>query len=55
MVNIADIIIMSSTTKFARGNKKNSSNKEKLALGELVEKYKKEYDEEIKLNKGKTR
>ena len=55
MVNIADIITMSSTTKFARGDKKNYSNKEKLALGELVEKYKKEYDEEIKLNEEKTR
>ena len=52
---IADIITMSSTRKFARGDKKNYSNEEKLALGELVEKYKKEYDEEIKLNKGKTR
>ena len=46
---------MSSTRKFARGDKKNYSNKEKLALGELVEKYKKEYDEEIKLNEEKTR
>ena len=55
MVNIADIIIMSSTTKFARGDKKNYSNKDKPALSELVEKYKKEYDEEIKLNEGKTR
>ena len=33
---------MSSTRKFAQGDKKNLSNEEKLALGELVEKYKKE-------------
>ena len=46
---------MSSTRKFARGDKKNYSNEEKLALGQLVEKYKKEYDEEVKLNEGKTR
>ena len=47
---------MSSTREFTRGDKKNYSNKEKLALGEqLVEKYKKEYDEEVKLNEGKTR
>ena len=39
---IADIIIMSTTRKFARGDKKNYSNEEKLALSELVEKYKKE-------------
>ena len=39
---IADIITMSSTRKFAQGDKKNLSNEEKLALGELVEKYKKE-------------
>ena len=32
---------MSSTRKFARGDQKNYSNEEKLALGELVEKYKK--------------
>ena len=32
---------MSSTRKFARGYKKNYLNKEKLALGELVKKYKK--------------
>ena len=41
---------MSSTRKFARGDHKNYSNEEKLALGELVEKYKKEYDEKVKLN-----
>ena len=46
---------MSSTRKFVRGDKKNYSNEEKLALGELVEKYKKGYDEEVKLNEGKTR
>ena len=39
---------MSSTRKF--GDHKNYSNEEKLALGELVEKYKKEYDEKVKLN-----
>ena len=33
---------MSRTRKFARGDKKNYPNEEKLALGELVEKYKKE-------------
>ena len=33
---------MSSTKKFAQGDKKNLSKEEKLALGELVEKYKKE-------------
>ena len=38
---------MSSTRKFARGDEKNYSNEEKLALGGLVEKYKKEYDEEV--------
>ena len=38
----ADIITKSSTKKFAQGDKKNLSNEEKLALGELVEKYKKE-------------
>ena len=43
---------MSSTRKFARGDKKNFSNEEKLALRELVEKYKKEFDEEVKLNEG---
>ena len=32
---IADIIIMGSTRKFARGDKKNYSNEEKLALGEV--------------------
>ena len=36
---IADIII-SSTRKVGRGDKKNHSNEEKLTLGELVEKYK---------------
>ena len=36
------MIIMSSTRKFARGDKKDYSNEEKLALGELAEKYKKE-------------
>ena len=41
---------MSSTRKFARGDQKNYSNEEKLALGELVGKCKKEYDEEVKLN-----
>ena len=41
---------MSSTRKIVQGDKKNYSNKEKLALGELVEKYKNEYDEEVKLN-----
>ena len=30
---------MSGTRKFARGDKKNYSNEEKLALGELVEEY----------------
>ena len=39
---ITDIKAMSSTGKFAQGDKKNLSNEEKLALGELVEKYKKE-------------
>ena len=38
---------MSSTRKFGRGDEKNYSNEEKLALGGLVEKYKKEYDEEV--------
>ena len=33
---IADIITMSTTRKFARGDKINYSNEEKLALGELV-------------------
>ena len=46
---------MSSTRKFARGDMKNYSNEEKLALGQLVEKCKEEYDEEVKLNEGKTR
>ena len=46
---------MSSTREFARGDKKNYSNKEKLASGELVEKYKKEFDEEVKLKEGKAR
>ena len=46
---------MSSTREFTRGDKKNYSNEEKFALGELVEKYEKEYDEEVKLNEGKTR
>ena len=32
---IADIITMSSTRKFARGAKKNYSNDERLALGEV--------------------
>ena len=41
---------MSSTRKFARGDKKNYLKEEKLALEELVEKYKKQYDEEVKLN-----
>ena len=41
---------MSSTRKSAQGNKKNYSKEGKLALGELVEKYKKEYDEEVQLN-----
>ena len=45
---------MSSTTEFAQSDKNNYSNKEKLALGELVEKYKKEYDEEVELNEGKS-
>ena len=45
---------MSSTREFAQSDKKNYSNKEKLALGELVEKYKKEYDEEVELNEGKS-
>ena len=44
---------MSSTRKFARGDKKNYSNEEKLALGELVEKYKKEYEGKVKLNEMK--
>ena len=52
---IADIITMSSTRKFVTGDKKNYWNEEKLALSELIEKYKKEYDEEVKLNEGKTR
>ena len=39
---LADIITMSSTRKFAQGDKKNLSNEEKFALGELVEKYKTE-------------
>ena len=33
---------MSSARKFAQGDKKNLSKEEKFALGELVEKYKKE-------------
>ena len=41
---------MSSTRKSAQGNKKNYSKEGKLTLGELVEKYKKEYDEEVQLN-----
>ena len=40
---ITDIKAMSSTGKFAQGDKKNLSNEEKLALGELVEKYKKNF------------
>ena len=44
---------MSSTREFAQSDKKNYSNKEKLALGELVEKCKKEYDE-VELNEGKS-
>ena len=50
---IADIITISSTTKFACHDKKNYSNEEKLTLDELVEKYKKEYGEEVKLNERK--
>ena len=46
---------MSSTRKFAQSDKKIYSNEEKLALGDLVEKYKKEYDDEVKLNEEKTR
>ena len=46
---------MSSTREFARGDKKNYLKEEKLALGDLVEKYKKDYDEEVKPNEGKTR
>ena len=36
------MITMSSTRKFARDDKENYSNEEKLALSELVGKYKKE-------------
>ena len=46
---------MSSTRKSAQSDKKNYSNEEKLAFGDLVEKYKKEYDHEVKLNEEKTR
>ena len=46
---------MSSTRKSAQSHKKNYSNEEKLAFGDLVEKYKKEYDDEVKLNEEKTR
>ena len=45
---------MSSTRKSAQSDKKNYSNEEKLAFGDLVEKYKKEYDDEVKLNEEKT-
>ena len=46
---------MSSTRKSAQSDKKNYSNEEKLAFGDLVEKCKKEYDDEVKLNEEKTR
>ena len=46
---------MSSTRKSAQSDKKNYSNEEKLGFGDLVEKYKKEYDDEVKLNEEKTR
>ena len=38
---------MSSTRKSTQSDKKNYSNEEELALGDLVEKYKKEYDDEV--------
>ena len=41
---------MRSTRKSAQGDKKNYSKEGKLALSELVKKYKKEYDEEVQLN-----
>ena len=41
--------------KFSRNEKDKSSNEEKLALGELVKKYKEEYDAEVKRNERKTR
>ena len=34
--------------KFSKNKKGKYSNKEKLVLGELVEKYKEEYDAEVK-------
>ena len=41
--------------KFSRNEKLKYSNEEKLALGKLVQKYKEEYDAEVKRNEGKTR
>ena len=41
--------------KFSRNEKDKFSNEEKLALGELVKKYKEEYDAEVKRNERKTR
>lgn len=41
--------------KFNRTEKQKYTNEEKLALGELVQKYKEEYDAEVKRNEGKTR
>ena len=41
--------------KFSRNEKHKHSNEEKLALGELVEKYKEEYNTEVKRNEEKTR
>ena len=39
---------------FHQGNKQVLSDEDKLALGELVKKYKKEYDAEVKSMEGKT-
>ena len=41
--------------KFKRSERKAYSNEEKLALGELIVKFKDEFDAEVKKNKGKTK
>ena len=40
---------------FKRAERNKYSNEEKLELGELVEKFKKEYVAEVKRNEGKTK
>ena len=40
--------------KFSRNEKHKYSNEEKLALSELVKKYKEEYEAEVNRNEGKT-